>query len=237
MVGQRSWMLLVACLGATVTTSPPNAVRPLSQLLSPTPLAQRQLKHEGLPCFCALLPEMMSGAPRAQCAVQSRQRRRGSLGLAATTASPLSGAWKRTEVDGRRTCAVYTPGGLVPYEEALRWQQALQRERIDHKVALRGQDEAPTLPDALILLEHPTVYTLGSSSEMSDMLFSMPKEDLSEVGSSVVVPAVGAEPAFQIHRVQRGGKVTYHAPGQLVGYPVFDLSRHSQDIACFAQQM
>ena len=144
MKGQHSWMLLLACLGATATTAPLRAAHPLSQPLSPTPLAERQLKPAGrLPCFIsALLPEM-SVARHAKCSVQPRPRRRGSLSLSATTASPLSGARKRAEVDGRRTCAVYTPEGLVPYEEALQWQQALQRERIDHKVALRGQVHSP----------------------------------------------------------------------------------------------
>jgi hypothetical protein len=79
-----------------------------------------------------------------------------------------------------------------------------------------------------VLLEHPVVYTLGSSSEFSDILFSLKSEDLTKVGDSVHVPGQDGSDAFDIHRVQRGGKVTYHCPGQIVGYPIVDLARHAK---------
>ena len=150
--------------------------------------------------------------------------------MAASNADAEHGSGLRgAEEDGGRTCVLYNVPGLVPYLDGLAWQRALQRERIDHKVAHKGK--VPFfLPDALVLLEHPVVYTLGSSSEFSDVLFPVQPQELERVGDSLDVPANGSDEAFTIHRVQRGGKVTYHCPGQIVGYPIVDLSRHAQDI-------
>jgi lipoate-protein ligase B len=131
------------------------------------------------------------------------------------------------EEDGRRTCLLYNVPDLVSYLDGLNWQRALQRERIAHKIEHKGLPPY-FLPDALVLLEHPVVYTLGSSSEFSDILFSLKSEDLTEVGDSVHVPGQDGSDAFDIHRVQRGGKVTYHCPGQIVGYPIVDLARHTK---------
>ena len=133
------------------------------------------------------------------------------------------------EDDGSRTCVFYNVPGLVPYLDGLAWQRALQKERIDHKIAYAGK--LPFfLPDALVLLEHPVVYTLGSSSEYSDILFPVESAELQQVGDSIEVTQRDSNETFSIHRVQRGGKVTYHCPGQIVGYPIVDLARHRQDI-------
>ena len=103
--------------------------------------------------------------------------------MAASNADAEHGSGLRgAEEDGGRTCVLYNVPGLVPYLDGLAWQRALQRERIDHKVAHKGK--VPYfLPDALVLLEHPVVYTLGSSSEFSDVLFPV----LSR-GGRVLVP-------------------------------------------------
>lgn len=103
----------------------------------------------------------------------------------------------------RRAVALYEPAGAVPYREAWAWQRALQRRAID---ASRAGGAAC---DALILLEHRPVYTLGRASTEANLLF---RPDRPPSGTEVV-------------RVERGGEVTYHCPGQLVGYPVMDLSR------------
>ena len=88
--------------------------------------------------------------------------------------------------------------GRLPYEEA--WD--LQRSLHDGRVMERHQD------DYLLLLEHPHVYTVGRFSDGSNVLIT-----------SEAAGAVGAE----VHRVDRGGDVTYHGPGQLVGYPIVHL--------------
>ena len=89
--------------------------------------------------------------------------------------------------------------GTVGYNRALELQRSL------HRQVAEG-----SLPDLLLLLEHPHVYTLGRRGKDSDVLVS--EEALSRLGA-------------EVHRTDRGGEVTYHGPGQLVGYPVVDLRR------------
>ncbi len=101
--------------------------------------------------------------------------------------------------------------GRVGYAEALR----LQAE----KVALR---KAGAVPDTLLLLEHPHVYTLGRNARGENFLVS--KESLA---------AQGAE----VFETDRGGDVTYHGPGQLVGYPIFDLTKHRRDISWYMRSL
>jgi lipoyl(octanoyl) transferase len=185
-------------------------------------------------CFVGARPEVFLTRRRAAHAAYRRrycaQIGQGFEGVAdvgekGSKAARLHGA----EEDGSRTCLLYNVEGLVPYLDGLAWQRALQKERIDHKVAHKGQ--VPFfLPDALVLLEHPVVYTLGSASKFSDILFPVARDtDTLSVGDSIEV-ADDEDESFSIHRVQRGGKVTYHCPGQIVGYPILNLARHSQDI-------
>lgn len=93
--------------------------------------------------------------------------------------------------------------GLLPYREA--WKLQLE-------VAESVLDGAP---DTLILVQHPPVMTLGAGFDASHLM--LPVEDYPRRGIEVV-------------RTDRGGDVTYHGPGQLVTYPVFDLRRHGQDL-------
>jgi lipoyl(octanoyl) transferase len=99
--------------------------------------------------------------------------------------------------------------GLVPYGEAWAWQQA--------QVQARKQDS--TLPDTLMLLEHPPVYTLGQGSDPGFLKFD---------------PATSP---YELHRIERGGEVTYHSPGQLVGYPILNLTNHQQDLHWYLRQL
>src|SRR5437762_5277051 len=89
--------------------------------------------------------------------------------------------------------------GRVDYARALAWQEALVARR------LAGG------PDALLLLEHPPVYTLGRGA------------DPVHLGTV----ATGDVPVLRVHR---GGEVTYHGPGQLVGYPIIGLREHRPDV-------
>jgi lipoyl(octanoyl) transferase len=97
--------------------------------------------------------------------------------------------------------------GLVPYGEA--WE--LQR-----KVAAAVAQGA--LPDTVLLLEHPPVVTLGRRTEPGEL--HIPQ---------------GAE--VEIVETDRGGKSTYHGPGQLVCYPIFDLTRHGQDVKKYCRDL
>ncbi len=94
--------------------------------------------------------------------------------------------------------------GIVPYRTALGLQEAWARARA-----------AGSVPDALILLEHPPVYTLGSSARAEE--FRVPREHLEADGAEVVA-------------THRGGAITYHGPGQLVGYPILDLAARGHDV-------
>ena len=87
--------------------------------------------------------------------------------------------------------------GSMDYREAWDLQRFLAEARTQGKVG-----------DTLLLLEHPVVYTLGRTSCESDLLF--PVDYLESLGATVV-------------RVDRGGQVTFHGPGQLVGYPIMDI--------------
>ncbi|WP_205371155.1 lipoyl(octanoyl) transferase LipB [Thermoleptolyngbya sp. PKUAC-SCTB121] len=99
--------------------------------------------------------------------------------------------------------------GLVPYKTAWEWQRS-------HLNRLIRQ---PDSPDLLILLEHPPVYTLGQGATLDFVKFDLERTDA------------------EIHRVERGGEVTYHGPGQLVGYPILNLRRYRQDLHWYLRQL
>lgn len=101
--------------------------------------------------------------------------------------------------------------GRVAYEPATNLQETLREE-------LRGGSGR----DYLLLLEHPPVYTLGRSADRSDIVAS--DDWLSERDIEVV-------------ECDRGGQVTYHGPGQLVGYPVIDLNPHRRDIRRYVRDL
>ena len=90
--------------------------------------------------------------------------------------------------------------GRVKYAEAWRVQRAL---------AARRHAEPGVHGDDLLLLQHPSTYTLGRKSTLDNVKFD--------------VRDASAMLEFDVHRTERGGEVTHHAPGQLVGYPIFDL--------------
>lgn len=102
--------------------------------------------------------------------------------------------------------------GLVEFDEALGLQRAAAKARI-----------AGTLPEDLLLLcEHPAVVTLGRSSKAHHLLAS---------------PEALAARGIALREVERGGDVTLHAPGQLVGYTIVDLKRHRQDLHWYLRQV
>ena len=102
--------------------------------------------------------------------------------------------------------------GTVPYEDALELQRSLARERI-----------SGTVPeDVLLLLEHPPVVTLGRSTKAANV-----------VSSADFLASNGVE----LFEVERGGDVTFHGPGQLVGYPIIDLKRHKLDLHWYLRQV
>jgi lipoyl(octanoyl) transferase len=99
--------------------------------------------------------------------------------------------------------------GRMPYAEALALQQALVEQR------KRGE-----IPDQLLFVEHPHVITMGRNGHASNILAS--DEVLDRTGIS-------------FHQVNRGGDVTYHGPGQVVGYPIFDLREWKRDVMAYVR--
>jgi lipoyl(octanoyl) transferase len=104
--------------------------------------------------------------------------------------------------------------GLVPYGDALERQRALAEDRIAGRSA----------HDTLLLLEHPPVVTLGRGTHDS----SLP-----------VAPDLLRRRGIEVFEIERGGDVTYHGPGQLVGYPIFDLTGEGmrRDLHWFLRQL
>lgn len=101
--------------------------------------------------------------------------------------------------------------GLEPFAVTLHRQEELVRQR------LQG-----TVPDTLILVEHPPVVTVGRAKPRGNLLLDPPS--LSARG-------------IEFFEITRGGDATYHAPGQLVGYPIFDLRQHGRDVLRFCRGM
>ncbi|MEX2153567.1 MAG: lipoyl(octanoyl) transferase LipB [Gemmatimonadaceae bacterium] len=102
--------------------------------------------------------------------------------------------------------------GRRAYGEMLELQRAVARARISGDIE----------QDVLLLVEHPPVITLGRSSKDAHLL-SNPEQ----------LKARGVE----LFEVERGGDVTFHGPGQLVGYPIIDLKRHKQDLHWYLRQV
>jgi lipoate-protein ligase B len=102
--------------------------------------------------------------------------------------------------------------GTMAYAEALELQRQVARARIDGSLE----------QDALLLVEHPPVVTLGRSAKERHLLAS---------------PEQLAARGVELFEVERGGDVTFHGPGQLVGYPIIDLKRHRQDLHWYLRQV
>lgn len=97
----------------------------------------------------------------------------------------------------------------MSYPVAWDWQRSLLKERINNR----------SLDDVLILLEHPPVYTLGQGARLEFLKFD---PDLAN---------------WDVYRVERGGEVTYHCPGALIGYPILNLQHYRQDLHWYLRQL
>ena len=105
--------------------------------------------------------------------------------------------------------------GLIDYKECWDFQEDLFKKTVNQKIEIRdGKTKEPT-SDHLIFCEHPHVYTLGKSGDQQNLLIA---EDL--------LRQINA----QYYKINRGGDITYHGPGQLVMYPIFDLDHFFTDI-------
>ena len=105
--------------------------------------------------------------------------------------------------------------GLIDYKEAWDYQETLFKKIIDQKIAKRTDDAIGNPLNYLLICEHPHVFTLGKSGKEDHLLLSENE--------------LGAHEA-SYYKINRGGDITYHGPGQLVVYPIFDLDQFFTDI-------
>ena len=108
--------------------------------------------------------------------------------------------------------------GLMAYEPAWKLQKQLQARLGGAK----REEPVDNIPHVFLLVEHPPVYTLGKSGDVSNLLAE--DADLDSFGASFV-------------RIDRGGDITYHGPGQLVGYPILDLDRFYTDVHRYLREL
>jgi lipoyl(octanoyl) transferase len=102
----------------------------------------------------------------------------------------------------KRSAILFEALAPVPFPQAWDWQRRLQQRLL----------EAPSGPESLIVLEHEPCYTLGRGASLDHLGFDV------------------ETPPLPLFRIDRGGEVTHHGPGQLVLYPILDLRRHGADL-------
>lgn len=105
--------------------------------------------------------------------------------------------------------------GVKDFKETWDYQEALFKEIIDAKIKNRRTDAGLETRNHFLFVEHPHVYTLGKSGAISNLLLN--ETQLEEKGAS-------------FYKINRGGDITYHGPGQIVGYPILDLENFFTDI-------
>ena len=101
--------------------------------------------------------------------------------------------------------------GLVPYDLACNFQQRIVQAR-----------KEGAIPDVLLLCEHPHVITLGRNGRREHLLAS---------------DHLLAQMNVEFHATDRGGDITYHGPGQVIGYPILDLAEHRRDVRWYVKQL
>lgn len=104
--------------------------------------------------------------------------------------------------------------GKKDYKDTWDYQEELFAAIVDLKIQKRNNPDIIT-PNYFLYVEHPHVYTLGKSGDFSNLLLS--EKQLTEKGAT-------------FHKINRGGDITYHGPGQIVGYPILDLENFFTDI-------
>jgi lipoyl(octanoyl) transferase len=105
--------------------------------------------------------------------------------------------------------------GLKDYKETWDYQELLFKQTLDIKIKNRREEAGLETPNHFLFVEHPHVFTLGKSGDLSNLLVD--EKQLAEKGA-------------KFYRINRGGDITYHGPGQIVGYPILDLDNFFTDI-------
>lgn len=105
--------------------------------------------------------------------------------------------------------------GYKDYKQTWDYQEQLFKSIVETKIKNRREDAGLNTNNYFLFVEHPHVYTLGKSGDLSNLLLN--QEQLTEKGAT-------------FYKINRGGDITYHGPGQVVGYPILDLENFFTDI-------
>ncbi|MBA4153749.1 lipoyl(octanoyl) transferase LipB [Flavobacterium sp.] len=105
--------------------------------------------------------------------------------------------------------------GSKDYKLTWDYQEELFKKIVDIKILNRREGSAIETPNYFLFVEHPHVYTLGKSGDISNLLLSEKQLDAKKA---------------TFYKINRGGDITYHGPGQIVGYPIIDLENYFTDI-------
>ncbi len=105
--------------------------------------------------------------------------------------------------------------GIKGYKNTWDYQTKRLQEIVDLKIDNRRNNKQTTTPNHFLFVEHPHVYTLGKSGDLNNLLLS--ENQLKKKGAT-------------FYKINRGGDITYHGPGQIVGYPILDLENFFTDI-------
>jgi lipoyl(octanoyl) transferase len=105
--------------------------------------------------------------------------------------------------------------GYKDYKDCWDYQEQLFKGIVDVKIKNRREDAGLETNNYFLLVEHPHVYTLGKSGDLSNLLLN--EQQLADKGAT-------------FYKINRGGDITYHGPGQIVGYPILDLDNFFTDI-------
>ena len=103
----------------------------------------------------------------------------------------------------------------MDFKEAWDYQEGIFKGILDIKIKNRREELTVETPNYFLFVEHPHVYTLGKSGDVDNLLIK--EEKLAEIGAT-------------FYKINRGGDITYHGPGQIVGYPIVDLENFFTDI-------
>ncbi|SKB76451.1 lipoyl(octanoyl) transferase LipB [Daejeonella lutea] len=112
--------------------------------------------------------------------------------------------------------------GLLDYQAAWERQEMIFSSTVDAKVANRNNNVDRPVPNHLIVVEHPHVYTLGKSGKPENLLLD--ENELKDKRAT-------------FYKINRGGDITYHGPGQIVGYPILDLDNFFTDIHLYLRTL
>jgi lipoyl(octanoyl) transferase len=110
---------------------------------------------------------------------------------------------------------VFTDLGSRDYKETWEFQESLFQGIVDRKLRNKNEGENVETPNYFLYVEHPHVYTLGKSGDLNNLLLN--ESQLAAKGAT-------------FYKINRGGDITYHGPGQIVGYPILDLENFFTDI-------